>query len=329
MKVSEAIPGTKVGRLQILSILETRNKHGKLLANCLCDCGNIIISTINNIGNKTTSCGCYKVEKIIQRFGKSGHYNISAKVLSDVKRFNRDTDLTIDDISDLIFSDCFYCKKSLQEVGLINYTRNSSKQAIKRIGIDRVDNNLGYYKYNVVSSCKMCNYIKNSFSIDYILTYFPIIKNNSQKLLQTSFIPNNNCHIVIEHIFNCQCFSNKNFSTLLEDRVVKQVMSKSLASNHIVKIDNDFIKNIIYSPNCFYCERSIEEVGSLSKRNGYSKNLCYIRRFGLDRIDSNTGYIKNNIVPCCQYCNRMKNKYSILNLISCVDGIFQEIVTKY
>lgn len=30
-------------------------------------------------------------------------------------------------------------------------------------------------------------------------------------------------------------------------------------------------------------------------------------KIGIDRIDSNTGYIKNNCVPCCAMCNRMKS----------------------
>lgn len=38
---------------------------------------------------------------------------------------------------------------------------------------------------------------------------------------------------------------------------------------------------------CFYCADEIETIG-------------------LDRIDSNRGYSKDNIVPCCTICNTMK-----------------------
>lgn len=32
---------------------------------------------------------------------------------------------------------------------------------------------------------------------------------------------------------------------------------------------------------------------------------------GIDRVDSAVGYIKNNVVPCCTMCNRMKLDYNI------------------
>ena len=32
---------------------------------------------------------------------------------------------------------------------------------------------------------------------------------------------------------------------------------------------------------------------------------------GIDRIDSMKGYEKENVVPCCAICNRMKNNYSL------------------
>lgn len=44
---------------------------------------------------------------------------------------------------------CFYC----------NYS-------IKTIGLDRVDNEKGYYLYNVVPCCRKCNYLKRAFSMD-------------------------------------------------------------------------------------------------------------------------------------------------------------------
>lgn len=31
---------------------------------------------------------------------------------------------------------------------------------------------------------------------------------------------------------------------------------------------------------------------------------------GIDRVNNDEGYTTNNVVSCCGYCNRMKNKYS-------------------
>lgn len=42
---------------------------------------------------------------------------------------------------------------------------------------------------------------------------------------------------------------------------------------------------------CYYCGEKIDLVG-------------------LDRIDNNKGYNMENVVSCCEWCNRMKLKYS-------------------
>lgn len=47
---------------------------------------------------------------------------------------------------------------------------------------------------------------------------------------------------------------------------------------------------ILLESNCYYCGNS--------------------ERIGIDRIDSNIGYIEKNCVPCCYICNMMKNTFS-------------------
>lgn len=45
---------------------------------------------------------------------------------------------------------------------------------------------------------------------------------------------------------------------------------------------------------------------------------------GIDRIDSNKGYIKENCVPCCRICNIMKNKFSTEVFFSHVKSIYEK-----
>lgn len=52
----------------------------------------------------------------------------------------------------------------------------------------------------------------------------------------------------------------------------------------------DFISTIY--KNCYYC-------GILNRYNG------------IDRIDSNKGYLMDNVVPCCTHCNRAKMDRSV------------------
>ncbi len=55
---------------------------------------------------------------------------------------------------------------------------------------------------------------------------------------------------------------------------------------------------IIKDNKCYYCDASL--VGSA----GHS----------LNRIDSNKGYLVENVKPCCKFCNRIMSNYSIEEL---------------
>jgi len=56
-------------------------------------------------------------------------------------------------------------------------------------------------------------------------------------------------------------------------------------------------------------ELSLEEYSSFRDKNCHycDAEMEYI---GLDRIDSAKGYKIDNVVPCCKWCNTMKNTYS-------------------
>ena len=110
-----------------------------------------------------------------------------------------------------------------------------------------------------------------------------------------------------------------------------------------------------YSSVCKYCQRySLEHRYQVYKRNAKKRNLifeiekcdfdilttqpCYYcgeysgeyfdKPFsGLYRIDSSTGYTINNVVPCCETCNKMKSNYDIhdwLNKIKTISKRFEE-----
>ena len=56
----------KFNRLLVLE--KAPNKGHKVVWKCLCDCGNITyVEAINLTSNRTKSCGCLKMEKLIQR----------------------------------------------------------------------------------------------------------------------------------------------------------------------------------------------------------------------------------------------------------------------
>ena len=66
---------------------------------------------------------------------------------------------------------------------------------------------------------------------------------------------------------------------------------------------------------CFYCNNIGVNIFSKAKTDKKSSNIAKLNGLfiynGLDRVDSNLGHTKNNIVPCCKYCNFAKNKQSL------------------
>lgn len=173
--------GDRYGRLLIISE-EGYDQSNKLLVLCKCDCGVFKKMRLNNFGRKTTSCGCYKAENIRQRMGKPLEHLASVSTLNKCKKKTKDTDLTLDDVRSLIFSKCFYCEKSTEEVGR-EYSRPlDDGRRVKKIGIDRVDNNIGYYKNNVVPCCMVRNYIKRDHNTRELIERLEVLLKNLKKL---------------------------------------------------------------------------------------------------------------------------------------------------
>jgi hypothetical protein len=61
----------------------------------------------------------------------------------------------------------------------------------------------------------------------------------------------------------------------------------------------------ISSKNCFYCN------ASPTPTRGHRSWSAYINTNGLDRVDSSVGYLYENVVPCCKYCNFAKSDRTV------------------
>jgi hypothetical protein len=80
--------------------------------------------------------------------------------------------------------------------------------------------------------------------------------------------------------------------------------------------------------NCFYCG-----IGPSTKTNpllgsGYSDeklSLSSIVYNGVDRIDSNRGYRKDNVVTCCESCNVSKRDLNITEFFKWAKRLSQNI----
>ena len=71
----------------------------------------------------------------------------------------------------------------------------------------------------------------------------------------------------------------------------------------------------ISQKNCFYCN------SEPTKTRGHRSWSTYIYTNGLDRVDSNHGYLYNNVVPCCIYCNTAKREKTQQEFYSWIDRL--------
>lgn len=142
-------------RFSKLTVVNLEFSPGKRIVNCICDCGtttNVLVS--NLISGKVKSCGCFHKEIMASENPWLTEYN-SYKDHCAIRR-NLFWDLDLKLFTDLIQKKCTYCGSEP--------TTLTKVSKLKRNGIDRVDNNIGYILSNCVTCCKICNRAKNTLS---------------------------------------------------------------------------------------------------------------------------------------------------------------------
>ena len=71
----------------------------------------------------------------------------------------------------------------------------------------------------------------------------------------------------------------------------------------------------LFQGNCFYCGIEPIQIWHHTETNGQFLNN------GIDRQDSEKGYIKDNCVSCCKKCNYMKKTLSVDDFLSHIERI--------
>ena len=137
-------------------------------------------------------------------------------------------------------------------------------------GIDRKDNLLGYFEENCVPCCRQCNFMKNNKTIDY---FYKICEHIStyNKLYNGNLYP--------------EIFVNSNHCSY--NLYILNAKKREID----FKLDEELFSQLTES-NCIYCG-------------------CFIDGCkGIDRVDSNKPYVKENCVSCCYTCNVHKFTFS-------------------
>jgi len=117
----------------------------------------------------------------------------------------------------------------------------------------------------------------------------------------------NSQDLITKHTQSCGCLQKEtNRSRRLEFGLASKRKCygnyKKAAKNDLRKFELTFQEFInITAKSCMYCGNPPSNV---LKSNGYNGHFVYS---GIDRANSNIGYILSNCVPCCKICNIAKH----------------------
>jgi hypothetical protein len=263
----------------------------------LCNKCNVILSTVNCEKGRYTCKICRKKDSIAKNeLNKLKENTISEKICKEC-----DQTLAIDLFEKTSASSyrnvCKKCRwdkrKNTETVPkeiILENAKDKTKKCIECNQTKVIIGNFGIHTNNYRNKCQEC-YNK----CGYYKTY------RARKRLEDnpSFIAHNtkiHKEWVAKNLEQHQQYMKTYTKSL--NGIIAKYKSSELYQNlrdEFGNIDNyeDFMVDII-SQECFYC--------------GFKDDTYYN---GIDKIDSSGGYVKENIKPCCQICNYMKNTVDI------------------
>jgi len=168
--------GTKFGSLTVIKYLGSIKYQNSYL--CECDCGkDRKVSLTHLLNGIVEHCGCRNFLNVHgnKKYNETeSSYRAKASNYRAIAKIRKlEFTLTTLDVIELLKGNCFYCGKvpSNEFNVLLNrrntyYVNDIDKYNILYNGIDRIDNNIGYVKNNVVSCCDQCNTAKLDNTIE-------------------------------------------------------------------------------------------------------------------------------------------------------------------
>lgn len=116
-----------------------------------------------NRGSRT-HCGCKtrELQSIQKRkkYGESLKNRVIDYYKGNARKRNLEFNLKNEEMIKLMDGNCYYC--GIEPFNIMKH--KNSYGEIKYNGIDRLDSSKGYIKGNVVSCCKRCNRMKNTYT---------------------------------------------------------------------------------------------------------------------------------------------------------------------
>lgn len=306
-------PGDIYGRLVVI---ERASKSGYWICNCKCGNEGKIISGSNLIYGKTKSCGCLnselaKVRTYIDLTGMTiGKLKVKYRDgnrkrtywICDCTCGNNDISISSESLRSGKKNSCG-CEKEERysligkEFGRLVVTAKSDKRA---------SNGDSFW----ICDCSCGN--KNIF-----VMRSNLVAKNKYKTLSCGCYKNDGEHVI-------------NRESDRENHIVKYLYGKLKVRNKKLGFDNseiinfDMFQSMIFK-ECYYCGL---ENGNTTYDTGNKKRVSdtVLHHSGIDRIDSNKGYVIGNVVPCCKYCNMAKMDRSQDEFLEWAEHTYQYFV---
>jgi 5-methylcytosine-specific restriction endonuclease McrA len=276
---------------------DLNEKQSSVTFLCKCFCGKEFKYTKRQFRtNIKISCGCLNEDC------ETDPWKIAygLKIYDNDYRRKLDFELNLDEFTILSKQNCYYCNTEPSIKLPLKETTD------KRNTIDRIDNSIGYIYNNCIGACAACNRMKGKTSID---NFIFMIKNIYENLKL-----NNSSGIIKNNFIRPKIIGNYNKKDPYY-RFYKRYMNVNSNGRKLdFELSNEDFELFI-SSDCYYCD----------KKSSIFCNYSKIMRNGIDRIDSEKGYLFENCVPCCFECNVSKWDLEVNEFISKIKLIYENL----
>ena len=174
MTAIKDLTNKKFGKLLALEIVG-KDKYGRCIWKCLCNCGNETnVRSGNLIQKNSLSCGCHrknKKKKLRLPYGEAAFNDLYGRYKYKAEKRGYTFILTKDETKILFKQNCYYCGQ------IPNKVRKKSECRGEFVynGIDRVDGAEGYILSNCVTCCWECNSKKGSITKHMIIKAYEFL----------------------------------------------------------------------------------------------------------------------------------------------------------
>lgn len=115
------------------------------------------------------------------------------------------------------------------------------------------------------------------------------------------------------------CLAQDNFYETGINSIISQYRGMAKQKKRDFSLSRQDVKDIVFS-NCYYCGSAPNNEQTTIR----TKKIKF-KYSGIDRIDSNQGYTRDNVRPCCRICNMAKTNLSEEAFYSHVSKIFAHL----